>query len=145
MTTMPSMKIPHPPPCTSLSLSFKTYKKQREQRQGERTRVSYRLQTCSLSQSASKVECTPEFWSSEELCNKIEGSLATIAEGSLVVGEEGGWGKVRTCRWEKVQREGGSELAVFGDGGKLTFEVIHEAWGRKAWSCDVGRRLQVKW
>jgi len=44
----------------------------------------------SFSQSFSKVECTPESWSSEQLCMKIEGNQAPIIEGSLVAGEKGG-------------------------------------------------------
>jgi len=49
-----------------------------------------RARSLSLSQSLSNVECTPESWSSKQLCMKIEGNLAPIVEGGLAMGEEGG-------------------------------------------------------
>lgn len=44
-----------------------------------------------------------------------------------------------------MQREVGSELTVFGDGGNLIFEVSHEVGGGRVLASDVGRRLQAEW
>jgi len=44
-----------------------------------------------------------------------------------------------------VQRETGSELAVFADGENLTLEVSREVGGRRVWAYDVGKRLQAEW
>jgi len=44
-----------------------------------------------------------------------------------------------------VQREGGRELAVFGDGGNLTLDVSREVGSGRVWAPDVGKRLEAEW
>ena len=43
-----------------------------------------------------------------------------------------------------MQREVGSELAVFGDSGNPTLEISREVGGGRVWASDVGRRLQAQ-
>ena len=45
---------------------------------------------------------------------------------------------MRSCRSEKVQREAGLELRVFGYGGYLTMEVNRELRGESVRTSDVG-------